>query len=257
MHEWKWQDWEGLPYLTCSLLQNWQHGFFTQHFWSRTPEQLADVFSPSPGVYRLKQVHGNRVLAPSEIPQIEGELSSGDGIITEEPQQSVWVASADCTPVLIADRATGRVAAIHAGWRGTAQKIVPAAIARFLQFGTQKADLLIALGPAIAGEVYQVSTEVAIALGQTIPSLEPLHSSEALLTALEQLPHPPILPDPHPDRVRLDVRQINALQIEQLGISAEQVALAPHCTYQQPDDFFSYRRTQEKKVQWSGIVSNP
>ncbi|MGD2181470.1 peptidoglycan editing factor PgeF [Lusitaniella coriacea] len=257
MHEWQWQRWEGLPYLTCSLLRDWQHGFFTQHFWSRTPEELVDVFSPSTAVYRLKQVHGNRVLMPSEIPQTEGELASGDGMMTEEPDQSVWVASADCTPVLIADRATGRVAAIHAGWRGTAQQIVPTAIARFLQFGTQKSDLCIALGPAIAGEVYQVSTEVAIEVGQTILPSEPSRSPDGTLAALEQLPHPPILSDPHPNRVRLDVRRVNALQIEQLGISAEQVALAPHCTYQQPDNFFSYRRTQEKKVQWSGIISNP
>ena len=66
---------------------------------------------------------------------------------------------------------------------------------------------------------------------------------------------PAVLPDPEPGRARLDVRRVNALQLEHLGIAPEQVAIAPHCTHQEPDRFFSYRRAKEKKVQWSGIVS--
>jgi hypothetical protein len=69
------------------------------------------------------------------------------------------------------------------------------------------------------------------------------------------LENPPILPDAEPCKFRLDVRRINALQLANLGIRSEQVAIAPHCTYQQPEHFFSYRRTQQKAVQWSGIVS--
>lgn len=64
-----------------------------------------------------------------------------------------------------------------------------------------------------------------------------------------------MLRDTEPGKVRLDVRRVNALQLEQLGISGEQIAIAPYCTFQTPDHFFSYRREREKKVQWSGIVS--
>jgi copper oxidase (laccase) domain-containing protein len=64
-----------------------------------------------------------------------------------------------------------------------------------------------------------------------------------------------LLRDPEPGKVRLDVRRVNALQLEQLGFSVEQVAIAPYCTFQTPEHFFSYRREKEKKVQWSGIVS--
>ena len=49
--------------------------------------------------------------------------------------------------------------------------------------------------------------------------------------------------------------RVNALQLEQLGISEEQVTIAPHCTYQDSVNFFSYRREKLKKAQWSGIVS--
>lgn len=255
---WQWQDWQGLPYLTCQLLQNWQHGFFTQNFYPRTPESLVEVLQSEAAVFRVKQVHGDRVLTPTEIQDVmhQGETDEifpqADAIITELDGQAVWVASADCIPVLIGDLVTGRGAAIHAGWRGTAQRIVPKAIERFVALGSQLTDLRIALGPAIAGEVYQVNLEVAAEVGASVL----LNSSTTeILSQLSQLAKPPFLPDNEPGKIRLDVRRINELQLENLGITAEQMAITPHCTYQEPERFFSYRRTQEKKVQWSGIVS--
>jgi len=253
---WQWREWQGLPYLTCSLLENWQHGFFTQQFWSRTPEDLVEVLDAEASVYRVKQVHGNTVLTPSEIKATTGaSFPDADGAITEQPQQAVWAASADCNPVLIGDIVTGQVAAIHAGWRGTAQKILPCAIARFQEFGSDLKNLRIAMGAAISGEVYQVSEQVAVEVGRTISQNAETATLEEILAPLEAMSNPPILDDPHPHRRRLDVRRVNQIQLEQLGIATEQIAIAPYCTYQQPDLFFSYRRTKEKKVQWSGIIS--
>jgi polyphenol oxidase len=258
---WQWQNWDERPYLTCNLLEDWPHGFFTQQFWSQTPEQLVEVLHPEAQVYRVKQVHGDRVLTAIEIKaEVSGEgeeriLPAADGVLTEYAQQSAWVASADCTPVLIGDKETGRVAAVHAGWRGTAKRIVPEAIARFLSLGSAKENLRIALGPAIAGSVYQVSEQVAAEVGQSLMVQKQAGTPQEILEVLQQLPNSPLLSDPQPERVRLDVRRVNVLQIEQLGLVPEQIAIAPHCTYQQPEYFFSYRRSQEKKVQWSGIVS--
>jgi polyphenol oxidase len=266
MHTWHWQTWAGHPYLTCSLLSAWPHGFFTQQFWPHTPENLVEALHPEAQVFRVKQVHGNAVLAPSELEaariatadleESATTFSPADGLVTEELDQAVWVCSADCTPVLIADVETRQVAAVHAGWRGTAAKIVPQAIARLQAQGSTLQNLRIALGPAIAGEVYQVSQSVAAEVGATVVQLRSAdHSVAETLELLQELPNPPILRDSDPDRVRLDVRRVNALQLEQLGISPEQVAIAPHCTYQQPEHFFSYRRDGLKRVQWSGIVS--
>lgn len=253
MHNWQWHHWEGLPYLTCSILDPWFHGFFTRQFSPRSPQELTQILQPKAEVYRVKQVHGNTVLTPLEAGSQENEeFAPADGLVTEQPEQAVWVASADCTPVLIADAKNSQVAAVHAGWRGTAMKIVPQAIARLLEQGSQIQDLRFALGPAITGEVYQVSTQVAAEVGA---SILPEQQTESLLASLQQLPVSPLLPDPHPERVRLDIRRVIALQLEQIDISAEQVAIAPHCTYQEPDHFFSYRRDKLKQVQWSGIVS--
>ena len=254
---WHWQKWQGLPYLTCSLLQNWPHGFFTNHFFPNTPIELTNILDSDAEVYRVKQVHGNTVLkAEKSTLAIKENYAEADGLLTEKAKQAVWVCTADCVPVLIADQKTGQVAAVHAGWRGTAAKIVSVALAGLKAQGTELSDLLIVLGPAIAGEVYQVSEEVAAQVGETIfPETNKANVKE-ILDFLELLPNPPILSDSEPGKVRLDVRLVNILQLEKLGISKEQVAIAPYCTYQQPDYFFSYRRAKEKKVQWSGIVSS-
>lgn len=257
MHTWHWQTWNDLPYLTCSLLESWQHGFFTQQFSPRSPFELTEVIHPSAKPFRVQQVHGNVVLAPSELanPNDRENFSPADGLISERSQQAVWVCSADCTPALIADAHTGNVAAVHAGWRGTAQKIVPIAVQRLVENGSKLSDIRIALGPAIAGEVYQVSHQVALEVGATIAPIDPDRSTEKSLETLMELPNSPILPDSTPGRARLDVRRVNQMQLEQLGIAPEQIAIAPHCTYQDPVNFFSYRREKLKKAQWSGIVS--
>jgi polyphenol oxidase len=78
---------------------------------------------------------------------------------------------------------------------------------------------------------------------------------EVIVDKALTLANSPLLPDPQPGRVRLDVRQVNALQLQQLGLSASQISIAPHCTFQEPEQFFSYRREKLKRVQWSGIIS--
>ncbi|VEP11733.1 Polyphenol oxidase [Hyella patelloides LEGE 07179] len=279
---WQWREWSGLPYLTCELLVDWQHGFFTQQCYPCTPEKLIKALDYQATTYRVKQVHGNTILTPQKIattPKDENAtFPDADGVITDGLNQGVWVASADCNPVLIGDLHTGRVAAVHAGWRGTAQRIVQKAIALFQEDGSNLADLRIAIGPAISGEVYQVSETVAAEVGKSIlvaeikkivgdiptqllyeenhKSTELLHSAKKdILKALFEIENSPLLEDEQPGRVRLDIRRVNEIQLQQLGISDQQIAVSNHCTYQQPDYFFSYRRSKQKKVQWSGIVS--
>jgi len=262
---WQWQQSaEGLPYLTCSLLDRWSHGFFTRDFSPRGPIDLTEVLAPGSPVYRLQQVHGNVVLKTDQLPPVVAEeenatptYAEADGLVASRDFEAVWVCSADCVPVLIADSGTGLAAAVHAGWRGTAAKILPEAIAQLLAVGSQLENLKIALGPAIAGEVYQVSVEVAAQLGATIaPQSAVSATADGILDFLHQLPESPVLTDPEPGKVRLDVRLCNALQLQQLGINSSQVAIAPFCTYSDSARFFSYRRDRIKKIQWSGIVSD-
>jgi polyphenol oxidase len=267
MHTWSWHNWNGSSYLTCSLLRRWPHGFFTRQTWPKTPDCLVAAVHPEATALRVKQVHGNQVLSSNEVLEFLGNQTDearwpeADGLFSEDHPQAVWVCSADCTPVLIADKRTGRVAAVHAGWRGTAARIVPEAIAQMQAKGSVISDLLVVMGPAITGKVYQVSKQVASQVGQSILELDdldlpsPVQVDETISELLMEFPNPPILPDEKEGHVRLDVRRIIALQLEQLEFSPDQIAIAPHCTYQDPERFFSYRRDNLKQVQWSGIVS--
>jgi hypothetical protein len=272
MQSWFWKSSNGCVYLCCSLLHDWHHGFFSRAVWPQSPQELVNVLHSDAEVIRVRQVHGNQVLHATEVhfamkhllpPTADGSLQypEADGAMSDAPLQSVWVCSADCTPALIGDIRTGQVAAVHAGWRGTASRILPETIARMTMNGSQIQDLRVAMGPAISGKVYQVERAVAAKVGATVLELDDLTLPEqefreaAIIEALMQFPRPPLLPDDHPERVRLDVRRINALQLERMGLEPEQIAISPQCTFQEPEHFFSYRRDRLKQVQWSGIVS--
>ncbi len=269
MHNWTWQTWQGQPYLTCDLISQ-PHGFFTSAFAPQKPEALTSVLSAEAEVLRTQQVHGNIVLTPEEIrtgtktlvasgasqaTKEDIERPQADGCFSNKPGQATWVCTANYTPALIADQRTGQVAAAHAGWRGTAQQIVPIAITKLQSQGSHLQDLRVLLGPAIAGEVYQVGEDVAAEIGMSIVDTEQFVSAADVVAHLLNLDNPPLLPDSKPGHVRLDVRRINEIQLEQMGLAPEQVATAPHCTYQDSERFFSYRRTKLKQVQWSGIIS--
>jgi len=233
-------------------------------------------------------VHGHTVELSHELVPIAPEtelpdLVHADSIVAIEADHAVWTCTADCTPVLVGDVRTGAVSAIHAGWRGTAAQILAVAIATLEAQGSDRADLRFALGPAISGEVYQVTRAVAATVAKTVlfpstvatlspslarstvtplddqlnPTLSAAEADEILAAVglYPDNPRSPILPDPESDKVRLDVRRGILGQLEVLGIAPTAIAIAPHCTYQDPDRFFSYRRTGEKFVQWSGIVS--
>ena len=243
----QWQLRDGV--LTCDLLADWSHGFFTRSHDPKSPTDLHHHLATSGKAYRAKQVHGNRLIHTNEIDaNPDMSLPEADGVwATRESHMnhSVWVCTADCVPVLIGDRKLGSVAAVHAGWRGTASGIVTKAIATLCDRGSNLADLYVALGPAISGQVYQVSQEVAQQVIATIAKPVGVH------------------PDDHPERVKLDLRQVQVQQLQELGMELANIAIAPYCTLQNEEIFFSYRRyflnnanpqPRVPQVQWSGIA---
>ncbi|MGB5972975.1 MAG: peptidoglycan editing factor PgeF, partial [Nodosilinea sp.] len=214
MTQWQWQTWQGQAFLTCDLLQPWPHGFFTRH-WTQAPEGLTAALAKDAAVQRVKQVHGSRVLRSADLSAAEAKAprTEADGLLSDRAHQALWVCSADCSPVLIGDRVTGQVAAVHAGWRGTAQSIVAVAVGKLQAQGSRLEDLSVAIGPAIAGEVYQVSVDVAAAVGRTILG-DALLDDEMTVDTLLQQEQSPVLADDAAGKVRLDVRRANALQLE-------------------------------------------
>lgn len=126
------------------------HGFGTREsgFW------MDDLPSA-----RVKQVHSDIVLSAHSPCGVVGE---GDAIVTATPGVWVGVRTADCVPILLADRGRRGIAAVHAGWKGTAAGIVGNTIQRMrTEFGSQPADIAAVIGPAIGGCCFEVGDEVA------------------------------------------------------------------------------------------------
>ena len=110
----------------------------------------------------LTQVHGTDVVVIRDPKSLPGRDTSGDVLISIQPGVAIGIRAADCVPLLIADRATGAVAAVHAGWRGTAGGV---SVARRFErsereFGSRPADLVVALGPSIGSCCYEVGSEL-------------------------------------------------------------------------------------------------
>lgn len=249
---WTWVGTYGGWYLQADLLRGFEHGFFTRQWQGREPDELAAHLSAGVSVHRPRQIHSARVLPAHEA--VASPWPEADGLVSTAAGQSLWVCGADCTPVLIADSRTGSVAACHAGWRGVAGRILPHAILLLEEAGSRRADLLVALGPAVSGEHYQVEREVSQQVAESLvsPAVAP-PGGAGTLEALRDCGA--LAPDPSPGRDRLDIRIATRRQLEMEGIAADNISLCPLCTVALPLLFHSWRRDQVKAVQWSGIVS--
>ncbi len=258
---WTWVGCYGGYYLQSDLLANFEHGFFTRQWQGRGPHELAGYVSAGISVHRLTQVHGAVVLPASDC-GIE-PWPEADGMVSDAGGQSLWVCGADCTPVLLADRRSGRVAACHGGWRGVAGKILPRAIAQLEAAGSHRDDLVVALGPAIAGNRYQVEYSVTAQIARSLanpfaqgPGAKAGQESPELGELLQALIHcGGLLADDKPGHDRLDLRAATCLQLELCGLAPEQISSCPLCTASEELLFHSWRRDQIRAVQWSGIVS--
>lgn len=147
------------------------------------------------------QVHGatvHRVEGPTGPERTVGE---GDALVTGTRGVVLAVRTADCVPVLLA--APGAVGAVHAGWRGAASGVVPAAVHALGALTAAAPDRWwAAIGPSIAGRSYQVGPEV----------VEALEASGVPRSRFAT-------PDPlEPGRFRADVAAVVAAQLEVLGV---------------------------------------
>jgi hypothetical protein len=195
---------------------------------------------PPAQLRKMHQVHGCTTVtaaSPSESPAAPPEA---DGVMTDERGVALVVRVADCVPLLMADPRTGAVAAVHAGWRGTAAGIAAAAVWRLRQqYGCKPEDLVAAIGPSIGACCYQVGPEVRAAFSSTqtpssmrtpTPAVTPV-DVDAWFT-----------PDPHrDDRLRFDGAAANRDQLIAAGLDPANVHVAGLCTMTHLSHFYSYR----------------
>lgn len=169
------------------------------------------------------QVHGRTVAAVGRA-QDGMKIEGADALLTAEPGVTLAIHTADCMPILLWDPRRGLVGAVHAGWRGTAAGVAAAAVEAMTRaFGTDPADLRVALGPAIGPCHYEVDGPVAEAFASWPWALAVLRPGR-------------------PGHWWLDLASANRLMLMKLGVPAEQIWTSGLCTACEVDLFFSYRR---------------
>jgi YfiH family protein len=129
------------------------HGFLTAVGSPGEPE--ADLILPGGELILLKQVHSPRALAV-DAPFAADERPEADAMATASPGLVLGIVTADCAPILLADRKAGVIGAAHAGWRGALGGVLEAAVEEMEALGAHREDIAAAIGPAIALESYEV-----------------------------------------------------------------------------------------------------
>lgn len=187
----------------------------------------------------VRQNHGSDLLV---IDAPNDDLShflgiEADGIITNQPGIMIGVTVADCVPILLYDPAKRVIAAVHAGWQGTAAAIVTRAVQGMQSlFGSAPAGIKAAIGPCINPCCYQVDQ----------PVKDGFKGQPDLWQAVSE-------PD-DTGRWRLDLALANRMQLEDAGLSSAHIQTAGNCVCCQKDLFFSYRRDDGETGRQIGFI---
>lgn len=203
----------------------------------------------------LKQFHSDVVCGFSSAPH---EPRSADASITNTPNLLLGIQTADCVPILLLDPENRAVAAVHAGWRGTLQRIVEKTIGRMkMEFKTDPGDLLAAIGPAIGGCCYEVGTEVAAAFHSQFANapewFDELRTGDEP-NPLQWLNQFPPGHQPPPKNVRLDLRKANRAQLLTSGLRPQNIFVSDLCTACRPDLLFSYRKQGSESGRMMSVI---
>jgi polyphenol oxidase len=203
------------------------------------------------GLVTLRQIHSSLIRRVSAKDIRENGMPAvlkGDGLMTDEPGVLLGIQTADCIPVLVADRKQRAVAAFHAGWRGTLARIVENGVGRMrLEFGSRPEDLIASIGPGIGHCCYSVGEEVreqfesqflyASELFREVYDADPVRQKYPMLFLTARAPgHSDIGPSMH-----LDLAEANRRQLLAAGLRKGAIFLAGQCTGCRTDRFFSHR----------------
>lgn len=235
------------PFVTAAPLDGVAHGFFGRRggvsagelaslncglgsgddpaLIAENRRRVAEAVLPGATLTGLYQVHGNRCV----IVNSETDLAArpeADALATRTPGVLLGILTADCVPVLFADREAGVVGAAHAGWKGAIAGVTDATLAAMESLGASRANIAVAIGPCIARASYEVDESFV----QRFVAEDP--ANERFFAAGK------------PGHAMFDIAAYVAARLAAAGVT--RIAIGGQDTYAEAEDYFSYRRACHK-----------
>lgn len=210
--------------------------FTTKRTLGRDRERICSLLNIMPETFIMPhQTHGcdireanTTLLSLSETERKE-VLEGVDAVVTNLPGILIGVSTADCIPVLLHDTEHHAIAAIHAGWKGTVQRIVQKTVSRMTElYGTKTSQLKAIIGPGISLKNFEVGTEVYDQFQQANFDMQAIARMYT--------------------KWHLDLPLCNKLQLTDMGVPPNNISTAQVCTYDNTQHFFSARVEQKGTV---------
>jgi YfiH family protein len=181
---------------------------------------------PAGRLVTARQVHGKVALVVRE-PWDNLAAPEADALVTDEKGLLLGVLTADCGPLLLADREAGVIGAAHAGWKGALDGIVEATVAAMAGLGAEPARIVAALGPCIARDSYEVGPEFVARFAETDGASASFFR-----------------PAPGHVKALFDLKGYVAARLRRAGV--ERIEVLAYDTCARDDLFFSFRRTTRR-----------
>ncbi|WP_288928104.1 peptidoglycan editing factor PgeF [uncultured Maritimibacter sp.] len=233
-----------LEIITASALDGIRHGFFTRKGGASSGvyaglncgggsddqadavamnrARMAAAMGAEPvDIAGVHQVHSPDVVTVTE-PQT-GDRPKADGLVTNTPGIVLTVLTADCEPVLFADREAGVVGAAHAGWRGAIEGVLEATVDAMVALGARRENINAVIGPTISQPNYEVGPEFMDRFMDEDPENGRFFAGG------------------EGDRVQFDLPAFGLHRLREAGVGHAE--WTRHCTYADPARFYSYRRS--------------
>ncbi|WP_170758395.1 peptidoglycan editing factor PgeF [Ruegeria lacuscaerulensis] len=246
-----------LEILTSDLLSPVRHGFFSRRGGASSGifaglncgygssdqteavtvnrSRVADAMDVAPeALIGVHQVHSPTVVTVDG--PISGEKPQADAVVTATPGLALTILTADCQPVLFADIDANVIGAAHAGWRGALDGVLEATLDAMETLGAKRQNTVAVIGPTISQRAYEVGPEFL---------------DDFVADSPDNLR---FFANGNGDRLQFDLPSFGLHKLRQAGVG--QAEWTRHCTYSDPDRFYSYRRsTHTKEADYGRLIS--
>lgn len=181
----------------------------------------------------VHQVHSATVVTVTEPLK---DKPRADAMVTSTPGIALSVLSADCQPVLFADAKAGVIGAAHAGWRGALDGVLESTVDAMIALGASREHIAAVIGPSISQRAYEVGPEFF----ETFMAEDPAYAR--------------FFAGGTNDRLQFDLPGFGLARLREAGVGHAE--WTRHCTFSDPQRFYSYRRTTHaKEADYGRLIS--